>query len=159
MTSDPAPAPSLPAGEAADLGALWAQLLEAVGRASRFTRSYLIEAHPISFTKETLTIGFDPEFADHLSLVDNPKNHTLIQAKLREMGHGHPAVKFVKAERPSAAATAPISSPNTPAAKPAATAAPKKQATGPMDMDAFKKDPLIQQALEEFKGRVVSFQK
>src|SRR5207237_8456264 len=54
-----------PGAESADLERLWTQLLEAVGRASAFTRSYLIEAHPVSVTKSLLTIGFDPDFADH----------------------------------------------------------------------------------------------
>ena len=30
------------------------------------------------------TIGFDPAFADQISLVDIPKNHQLIQAKLQD---------------------------------------------------------------------------
>jgi hypothetical protein len=47
-----------------------------------------------------LTIGFDPEFADHLPLVDNSKNHALIQTKLAELGHPHAQVKFIKAEAP-----------------------------------------------------------
>ena len=40
---------------------LWQALLDAVGRASAFTRSYLLEAHPVSLTGDMLTIGFDPE--------------------------------------------------------------------------------------------------
>jgi len=60
--------------------------LEAVGRASPFARSYFLEAHPVSFVKNVFTIGFDPEFADHIAMVDNVKNHTLIATKLAELG-------------------------------------------------------------------------
>ena len=160
-----APIEPKPAGGAVDLNVLWPQLLEAVGRASQFTRSYLIEAHPISFIKETLAIGFDPEFADHLSLVDNPKNHALIQTKLREMGHTHPTVKFVKSERPigfntppTATTPAPIAA-TEPTLKPAFAEPPKKKTSAPVSMEEFKNDPLIQQALEIFKGQIVDVRK
>src|SRR5438105_2638878 len=33
-----------------DLADLWSKLLEAIGRVSQFTRTYLLEAHPVSFT-------------------------------------------------------------------------------------------------------------
>src|SRR5207245_1990156 len=68
-----------------DLQSLWSRLVEAVGRASPFTRTYLLEAHPISFAKNLFTIGFDPEFEDHIGLVDNARNHTLLQTKLLEL--------------------------------------------------------------------------
>ena len=82
----------------ADLAGLWTKLVEAVGRVSPFTRSYLVDANPVSFDKNILTIGFDPEFADHLGLVDNARNHTLLQTKLAELGHANAQIKFVKVE-------------------------------------------------------------
>src|SRR5208282_2888365 len=93
----------------ADLAGLWAKLVEAVGRVSPFTRSYLVDANPVSFEKNILTIGFDPEFEDHLGLVDNARNHTLLQTKLGELGHANAQVKFVKTE--ASAVRAPQSSP------------------------------------------------
>jgi DNA polymerase-3 subunit gamma/tau len=150
----------------ADLAVLWTQLIEAVGRVSPFTRSYLVDANPISFEKNILFIGFDPEFEDHLGLVDNARNHTLLQTKLAELGHVNCQIKFVKAEatvgeklKPVAPApVAPIATPQTiPAvAKPVATArAEKKSASVPFNKDTFKNDPLIQKALEIFKGQIV----
>ena len=58
---------------------------------------------PIRFrsAKGVLTIGFDPEFEDHLGLVDNARNHTLLQTKLAELGHANAQIKFVKAEAPA----------------------------------------------------------
>ena len=82
----------------ADLTELWGKLIEAVGRVSSFTRSYLVDANPVSFEKNLLTIGFDPEFEDHLGLVDNARNHTLLQTKLAELGHADCQIKFIKAE-------------------------------------------------------------
>jgi DNA polymerase III subunit gamma/tau len=141
----------------ADLQQLWANLVDAVGRASPFVKSYFIEAHPVSFAKNVLTIGFDPEFADHLPLVDNAKNHALVQTKLAELGFPQSQVKFIKAEAPPGpkpVAPAPIPSP---AAKPAPAAEPAKPAPEPaqFNKDDFKNDPLIQKALEIFKGQIV----
>ncbi len=154
-----------------DLVGLWHKLLEALGRVSPFTRGYLIDAHPVSFEKNVLTIGFDPEFADHLSLVDNSRNHTLLSTKLSELGHPNAMIRFVKAEAPTgwqrpvaAAQPAPApATPKAPASKPTAKqadagpapAAEKKTASVAFNKDDFKNDPLIQKALEIFKGTIV----
>jgi DNA polymerase-3 subunit gamma/tau len=153
----------------ADLSVLWTQLVEAVGRVSQFTRSYLLDANPVSFEKNILIIGFDPEFADHLGLVDNARNHTLLQTKLADLGHANCQIKFIKAEAPIgkiakpaapipaapvAAAIAPQVAPT--AAKPVATAPLKeKSAPIPFNKETFKNDPLIQKALEIFKGQII----
>ncbi len=85
-------------GEAgnASLSELWSRLLEAVGRASPFTRTYLLEAEPVSFTKNLFVIGFAPEFEDHILFVDNARNHTLLQTKLLELGFPNCQVQFVR---------------------------------------------------------------
>jgi len=159
----PAAAPSSPE----DLAGLWTNLIAAVGRASPFTRGYLIDAHPVSFEKNTFIIGFDPEFSDHLGLVDNARNHALLATKLAELGHHNATVKFIKAEAPAgwerkaaaappvsaAAKTAPPVSPANPVAP--APAAEKKSAPVAFSHEDFKNDPLIQKALELFKGSIV----
>ncbi|HSH92523.1 MAG TPA: DNA polymerase III subunit gamma/tau [Roseimicrobium sp.] len=168
-TPTAAPPVTAPAG-ATDLFTLWGQILDAVGRVSAFTRSYFLEAHPVSFEKKLLTIGFDPEYADHLPLVDNAKNHQLIQTKLAELGHHGCMVKFIKAEAPAnwerttesaTSAPAPVAAPAS-VAKTAATAAkdpapaPKPKAEPQqISKDEFKSDPLIKKALEIFKGTIV----
>ena len=157
-------APSAPAEAApvsADLAGLWAKLIEAVGRASPFTRSYLVDANPVSFEKNILTIGFDPEFEDHLGLVDNARNHALLQTKLAELGHANAQFKFVKVETSTVRAIPPtVAAPAVPvaSARPAIAAAPatkEKAAVVPFNKNDFKDDPLIQKALEIFKGQIV----
>jgi len=157
----PAAAPPSPE----DLAGLWTNLIAAVGRASPFTRGYLIDAHPVSFEKNVLIIGFDPEFTDHLGLVDNARNHTLIATKLAELGHHNATVKFIKAEAPAGWDRKAVAAPPVPTApkgaaataKPAeaAPAAEKKTAPVAFSKDDFKHDPLIQKALEIFKGTIV----
>jgi DNA polymerase III subunit gamma/tau len=148
----------------ADLSQLWTQLVEAVGNASPFTRSYLVDANPVSFEKNVLIIGFDPEFEDHLGLVDVPRNHALLQTKLAELGHPNCQIKFIKSDAPAVgeiklpATPVPQATPQTmPPAKPIPTApaAEKKSAPVPFNKDTFKDDPLIQKALEIFKGTIV----
>jgi len=150
----------------ADLAGLWNGLIEAVGRVSPFMRSYLVDANPVSFDKNLLTIGFDPEFADHLGLVDNARNHTLLQTKLAELGHANAQIKFVKVEAPAGSTSppAPVASPTPAAPKksegefpaPSVPAAKeKKSASVPFNKNDFKNDPLIQKALEIFKGQIV----
>jgi DNA polymerase-3 subunit gamma/tau len=148
----------------ADLTELWIKLIEAVGRVSSFTRSYLVDARPVSFEKNLLTIGFDPEFEDHLGLVDNARNHTLIQTKLAELGHANCQIKFIKAEAAvgrtvKPAATAPMTSAQktaSSATKPVPPISTKgKSEPVSFSKEDFKNDPLIQKALEIFKGQIV----
>ncbi len=162
----PAPAPAA----TADVSELWGALIDAVGRVSSFTRAYLLEAHPVSFSKGVFTIGFDPEFADHLSLVDNARNHSLLQTKLAELGHPGALVKFIRAEAPATqritraapASHPPAAEPTTQVSNPPSRTPPaakaatnEKPAPVPFDKDKFKNDPLIQKALEVFKGQIV----
>jgi DNA polymerase-3 subunit gamma/tau len=144
-----------------DLRGLWGQLVESVGRASPFMRTYLLEAHPVSFKNSVFVIGFDAEFEEHISLVDNARNHTLLQTKLGELGHARAQIKFIKSERPADWATQPAES--APAAAAEAATSPSKPAITPATpakasaggKDDFKNDPLIKKALEIFRGQIV----
>ncbi len=155
----------------AELSELWPKLLEATKRASMFTHSYLKDGNPVSMDKNTLVIAFDAEFENHLGLVDNAHNHKLLQTKLAELGHSNCQVKFVKGEAsPVSAAEVPImeqkgqiapkseSSPAPAIQKSTGTGAaksPDKTAAVPFNKNDFKSDPLIQRALEIFKGQIV----
>jgi len=138
---------------------LWAKLVEAVGRVSPFTRSYLVDANPVAFEKNILTIGFDPEFEDHLGLVDNARNHVLLQTKLAELGHANAQIKFIKTEASAVRAPQPtpavVKRSEGGAAAPVAPAAKGKPVPVSFSKDDFKNDPLIQKALEIFKGQIV----
>jgi hypothetical protein len=172
-SSKPAtPAVSSPSAAASsgdvDLAALWQNVLEAVGRVSGFTRSYLVDAHPISFLKNVLTIGFAPEFSDRLGLVNNPKNQALLQTKLQELGHANAQIKLVLLEAaPSTMAPAPtaepkpapvaaaVRQPNPAPPPPAVAPQTKKPVATNLSAQDFKDDPLIQKALQVFKGQIV----
>ena len=162
--SAPQEAPAVYAG----LSELWAKLIDAVGKVSPFIRSYLREAGPVSFEKSVFTIGFDPEFTDHLGMIDNPRNHTMLQTKLAELGHPNCQIKFVKADAPIRrdsvgvqASTGPSETPMRelqradPKTGTPATTAAKEKSPVTFNKNDFKNDPLIQKALEIFKGQIV----
>ena len=163
----PAPAPTTPAFSLADdLTGIWDKVLEAVGRVSPFVRSYLLQARPMAMNQTQFVIGYDTEFADQLGLVDNPKNRTLIQTKLHELGLGTLQVKFTTFESApmapaaprSAAAEASAPPPKPAKSKPAkdpAESKPEKPVAAGVSQDDFKNDPLIKQALEIFKGQLL----
>ena len=90
------PAAIVPGGESLDT--LWSRIMDAVGQASPFTKSYLIQAYPVSLSNRVFTIGFAPENVDQLGLVDNKKNRELIETKLSEQGYLNHSVRFIKAE-------------------------------------------------------------
>ena len=177
--NSPLPSPAAVAPQAAALAAapadgnleeLWARLVEGVGRVSPFIRTYLVDAHPVSFGGGVFTIGFDPEFENHLGLVDNSINHERLRTKLAELGHPNAQIKFVKAEAPPGrvpVAAPPVTAASASAAKagspppapepvgPAASTPKERLASLPLNKDDFKNDPLIQKALEIFKGQIV----
>ena len=163
-----APAAVVPA--AGNLAELWGQMLELVNRASPFAYGYLTNAHPVSFEKNVFVIGYDPEFQDQIGLVDHSRNHTLLATKLAELGHQKAMIKFITAEAPVGWERKPLVIAPTPppAVKPApasakladtatvpAPATEKKTASVPFSKEDFKNDPLIQKALEVFKGTIV----
>jgi len=169
-SSEPAEArPAVAPDGSVDIESLWNQLLDAVGRVSPFARSYLLKAFPASLTRGVLAIGFDPEFADYLPLVDNAKNQALLQNKLRELGIANAQVRFAKMNAPAAPAKAPVPASIEPAAtpppppapaaaaqaQPAAAPKPEKAKPTRLDLSEFKNDPLIKQAIEIFKAQVV----
>jgi DNA polymerase-3 subunit gamma/tau len=154
-------ASAMAASMPADLNELWTKLIEAVGRVSPFTRSYLVDANPVSFAQGVLTIGFDPEFEDHLGLVDNARNHTLLQTKMAELGHANSQIKFIRAEAPAvrpphpARVAPPV--PTVPKPGEGGATSPGKEKSSPVafNKNDFKNDPLIQKALEIFRGQII----
>jgi DNA polymerase-3 subunit gamma/tau len=173
----PASAAPTAVGDAADLAGFWSRLLDAVGRVSPFTRAYLVELRPVSFANNTLVIGYEPDFADRLGLVENARTRELLQTALSEAGHRDVQIKFVKLPPSASAEKRPATAPaTTPAPQPGATPAPapppvpaepapvaqsapvtaSPTAPTPLSTEDFKNDPLIRRALELFRGQIVS---
>lgn len=172
--NEPAPEPSAPAkpipkaappptvdkpAEAVDLQAIWAQLTAAASKASPFMQTYFQQAHAVSFSKGIFVIGVTEE---HLALVDNQRNHEMLAEQLAALGHADVRFRFTSEPPPEGRAPAPALEPiDEPQAASRAkqgktTAAPQPEK---LDPEEFKNDPLIQKALELFRGRIVEVRK
>ena len=156
-----APAPKGPTPDPS-LEALWVQLKEEAQKKSEpGLPGALVEGRPLSVDANTLVIGFDREFASHKEIVDTPRSRKWLQAKLRELMHKAMNVKIVFADDPSldsmdegAAVSGAERSTADPSQSPAqvpSTAAPANQ--------RFEDDPMIQKALEIFKGEIVNIKR
>jgi DNA polymerase III subunit gamma/tau len=150
---------------------LWAGLMVS---ASPILRASLERGHPVSFDKNILTVGFGAGSEDQISIVES--RQSTLQTGLRSLGFPGVQFKFVRAEpppgwqspaRPGPDEEAPKASPKAEPEVPVASGAtawsapvlpvPSKQkpAPVPFNKDDFKNDPLIQKALEIFKGQIV----
>ncbi len=154
----PAPAPSKPT-EAVDLQALWTQLSAAASKASPFMQTYFQQAHAVSFSKGVFVIGVTEE---HLTLVDNRRNHEMLSEQIAALGHADVQFSFTSKPPPGGRTAAPVLDPidEPPAAVRAKPEIPKA-APQPVKLDPeeFKNDPLIQKAMELFRGRIVEVRK
>ena len=143
--------------EPVDLQAIWSQLAAAAAKASPFMQAYFQQAHAVSFSGGVFEIGLAEE---HLALVDNQRNQEMLAEQLAALGH--PGVQFRFTSEPPPEGSTPA-----PALEPIDESEPepgqeKKTATTqsvPIDPDEFKNDPLIQKALELFRGRIVEVRK
>ena len=142
-------------GDAATWASFGTNSRRRVGRASPFVKSYFLEAHAVSFDKNVLTIGFDPEYADHLPLVDNSKNHALVQHQTGGIGPSqrpgeiHPGRRAAARKNHAAPAPRRRRRARGPRRRRRRTRKP-----APRPQEDFKNDPLIQKALEIFKGQI-----
>ncbi len=154
----PAPAPAK-STEAFDLQALWAQLAAAASKASPFMQTYFQQAHAVSFSKGVFVIGVTEE---HLTLVDNRRNHEMLSEQIAALGHADVQFSFTSKPPPGGRTATPVLEPidEPPAAVRAKPEMPKA-APQPVKLDPeeFKNDPLIQKAMELFRGRIVEVRK
>ena len=125
---------------------LWPAFVEAALRASPLGFAFLTHGEPASFENKVLTVRFPTEEGGHLQSEDTK----ILEAKLAELGHPGTQIRFIVADAAPTPA-APIAAAAIP------TPEPKKEKPVPqkLNVDDFKNDPLIQKALEIFRGHIV----
>ncbi len=139
----------------ADLPTLWAAMLESLGV---FSRAYFQEAFLKSIEGDGVTIGFPEAFAPQMELANTKETNQSLLAVLDKAGHSLRTVSYVIADRPADWVPQAMAVPGATeaAAEPATTtegeSLPPK---GPINKEEFENDPLIQKALEVFKGQIV----
>ena len=147
--SAPQPAPET------DLQTIWSAMLDSLGV---FSRAYFQEAFLKSIEGDDVTIGFPEAFAPQMELANTKETNQSLLAVLYKAGHSLRTVSYVIAERPADWIPQTVVAPGATetAAEPATNAEgeplPPK---GPINKEEFENDPLIQKALEVFKGQVV----
>ena len=136
----------------------WHEIVERVGHAAVLAKSYLMDAKPIQVTGSSVTIGFDPEFADDKSKIDFPRNRKAVQKVLGEVLRRDVSVEFsvmdakstlpgdTKLENVTAAAPAPAHSATDPKGKAKAPYKTKQEWIG---------NPTVRKTLEMFNGDIV----
>ncbi|SVA73168.1 uncharacterized protein METZ01_LOCUS126022 [marine metagenome] len=145
----PAPAAVL-ATAPTDMPKMWAAMMTGLGA---FTKIYFAEAYPLSLENGVMTIGFSEPSSSQMELADNRETNKVLIQSLEKLGQKVREIRYTIADRPADWVAA---SPEKPAADDATSeAAPTKPPEGPVDMEQFKNDPLIQKALEVFKGQIV----
>ena len=167
-TNQEAPSPST-SGEAMDPEKAWKGVLELASKENPFLHSYLVNGQPIEMGHGRLTIGFAPSLADQIEMVDQKKHHKTLEELLEQLGFTGLGLKFVvskqvaepikpKHDDETPSATTPVSQPSDQNSGITESSTAHKAPIVPIDPAAFLEDPLIQKALETFKGRLINIE-
>jgi len=167
-TSQEAPSPST-SGEVMDPKKAWQGVLELASKENPFLHSYLVNGQPIEMGHGRLTIGFAPSLADQIEMVDQKKHHKTLEELLAQLGFTGLGLRFVvskqvaepikpKHDDETPSAITPVSQPSDQNSGLADSSTAHKAPIVPIDPAAFLEDPLIQKALETFKGRLINIE-
>jgi DNA polymerase-3 subunit gamma/tau len=167
-TSQEAPSPST-SGEVMDPKKAWQGVLELASKENPFLHSYLVNGQPIEMGHGRLTIGFAPSLADQIEMVDQKKHHKTLEELLAQLGFTGLGLRFVvskqvaepikpKHDDETPSAITPVSQPSDQNSGLAESSTAHKAPIVPIDPAAFLEDPLIQKALETFKGRLINIE-
>jgi len=167
-TSQEAPSPST-SGEVMDPKKAWQGVLELASKENPFLHSYLVNGQPIEMGHGRLTIGFAPSLADQIEMVDQKKHHKTLEELLAQLGFTGLGLRFVvskqvaepikpKHDDETPSAITPVSQPSDQNSGITESSTAHKAPIVPIDPAAFLEDPLIQKALETFKGRLINIE-
>jgi len=143
--------------KATPLQQLWSQLIEGTRSQSSFLPTLLGQCQPVSLEENVLTVSVSP---DILGLLDDSKNLNIIKGILSGLGHSGVEIKFAKV-KPQSEQQQPTQQPHTVKKtvqqKTKATTQPSvlENIEKPVSVEDFKNDPLIKEALERFRGKII----
>ena len=140
--------------------AVWQVLMAQLPHSEGLLRSALQQSRAESWSRDTLTIAHPPD-----AYLDTARNLGTLQTVLQTITGKKVTLRFVVSEslfvpEPAASVAGPAASPRD-SARPTAPevkspeARPKTAAPILLNKDDFLNDPLIRQALEVFKGRIM----
>ncbi len=140
--------------------AVWQVLMAQLPHSEGLLRAALQQSRAESWSRDTLTIAHPPD-----AYLDTARNLGTLQTVLQTITGKRVTLRFVVSEsllvpEPAASVAGPVASPRD-SARPSAPevkpmeAKPKAAAPILLNKDDFLNDPLIRQALEVFKGRIM----
>ncbi len=149
----------------------WHAIVEHVAVSAPMAKSALLDTRPVAFADGKLTIGLDPEFADGLNRLENPRIQSALQRTLAQhVGRG-PSLTFrlmTEQERAAMAPHAVADSDSQGSAtepRPAAADATPPQVSAPAShppsprsaagLSVWQDEPLVRNTLEIFQGTIV----
>ncbi len=139
--AETATAPSNP--EAADFSTIWPQAVQLASARRPLIRSWIEAAQLLGTERQQVLLGFATEQKTSLDMLARPATRSFIEALLAELSGSKWGVKMSLVE-----GLAPVEK------SPRAAEPDKAEPNG--SVDSFKDDPLIQEALEIFKGEIKS---
>lgn len=129
---------------------LWDDLLSRVEKVSKMLKNQLSKGRLISAAGDEFVVGFDAEFELEKASIENPKTHTQILTKVREVMRRDVNLRVVVADDPG------IPQPHASAGS-SAVAADSNE--GDASRKKFEDDPLIKKAMEVFKSQILEVRK
>ena len=132
----------------------WHEMVDRIGHTAVLAKGYLLDAKPVSITGNTVTIGFDPEFATNKDKIDFPRNRNAIKQVLGEVLKRDVNVEFTVLDSRS---TLPgdIKLKQTHPGTEAAPASQTKAALTAKTRLEWIKDPTVRKTLEMFNGDII----
>ena len=147
-----APKESPPAGAShvsaasTDMAAVWGKVVELSHARRPLIKSWIDAAHYLGTENRQLLLGFAPQEKTIMEGLLRPNNRTFLEALLKELTGSDWTLRLSLAEGLP---------PHAPRIETQPT--PERVKSAPNDgVDSFKDDPLIQEALEIFKGEIKS---
>ncbi|MGB9602606.1 MAG: hypothetical protein ACPMAG_07435, partial [Limisphaerales bacterium] len=139
---------------------LWEQMLKLSRKNSLFLYNCLKNCEPVSIQDNSLTIAVGEEI--NIELLNDEKSQKSIAQILSEIGYSGYKTKFIRKDkqlvREQIASEPPQQTPQ-PKKSVAAPVLEKTVEEKPLNFDDFKNDPLIKEALERFRGRIIDIKK
>ncbi len=134
-----------------DMAAVWPKAVQLSHTRRPLIRTWIDAAHYLGTEGRNLLLGFSPEEKTIMDGLSRPNNRSFLEAVLKELTDQDWTVKLsIGPNLPAAPPAAPVVAGDALPSKPATTTKPKDP------LDPFKDDPLIQEALEIFKGEIKS---
>ncbi len=149
--SRPSAVDSEPCNELEIVTGEWRNIVEKVGKMAVGSKSFLLDAAPVKIDKNSVTVGFDPEFAEDIKKFDVPRNRKALEHVLSVvlkrpvsviLNVASPAERGQKTDVADRTSRKPVQSP----------APSKGQAKTKRDLID---NPTVQKALDIFDGTVM----